>query len=155
MAAGEIAAPGLVLLAAAGGRFRLEHAVCLPRPYGRAIRSGHRGRQSSARDFLGRGCAAQSGAGFVEARDCRRPAARAGAAGLSEQGLSVQALKGSDEIAPQPTASISTSRSSRQTSACKYTIEAVGLSSSDKVALMAGRSVGLRTYTLSFKPFSE
>jgi Peptidase family S41 len=55
-------------------------------------RAGHRHRQSSARDLRRRRCTAQSGAGAIETRDQQRPKAGAAAAGLSEQGLSVQTL---------------------------------------------------------------
>ena len=49
---GKAAAPGLVLLAAARRRSGLEHAIRLPRPHRRAVRSGNRLRRRSFRGGL-------------------------------------------------------------------------------------------------------
>jgi len=49
-------------------------------------------------------------------------------------------------------ASISTSKSSRQTSARRYTIGVDGGSDLESAPSMAPRSAGSRTYTLNFSP---
>lgn len=54
-----------------------------------------------------------------------------------------------------PAASISTSRSSRHTSACRYTTGVLGRRLAERASRMTSRSVGRRTYTLNLSASSE
>src|SRR5258708_35842744 len=59
------------------------------------------------------------------------------------------------QLPDSPVASISTSKSSRQTSACKYTMGADGRSDPERASSMARRSDGCRTWTLSLSRSRE